>query len=367
MIRRTCALGAAMLGLIAAGCSRGTPLPTAPSRPLLCQLTYGGELVLDSSMSEILRKTDKRGRSRNRDSRKATRTPIWGLYELLKGPDLIRHKTAAVVSLGAPLGKGADAGLSGLAETFNQADIEVVNLATARLAAASPDQVRSTRKALAPRGAALLGLGNSTGALEPVFQDLRDARVALLGVMQTADTTSNGIARSNPSDGDALVARVKQAAAGARQGADLVVLTLGWDTQRPLAERQALARKLVDEAGIDVLLGHHSGPFEGLEVRGERKLIVYNPGRMLTKAPGSGWNRRSLVLRLHLDKQGVRWVEAQPIRLLDGKSRIGMGTEETYGAIDKLIELSQQLGTKMLNEYGRGILDLVPPAPAAGT
>ena len=47
----------------------------------------------------------------------------------------------------------------------------------------------------------------------------------------------------------------------------------------------------------------------------------------------------------------------QPITLKKGWSRIGMGTKQTYGVINRVIGYSKMFDTHIVNEFGRGILE----------
>ena len=142
----------------------------------------------------------------------------------------------------------------------------------------------------------------------------------------------------------------------ARKSADLVMIVYGPDKSIDDKVRRDFARDMIDKAGANAVLGHRSGAFEGIEQRGGG-VIIHNPGFAMNPNLKKGESISSLIFRLHIDKKGVSWIEAQPIRVRRHQTNIGIGEKRTHGVIKKLQEKSKQLGTIVANEHGRGIWD----------
>ena len=93
-----------------------------------------------------------------------------------------------------------------------------------------------------------------------------------------------------PDDPEATVAAVRERIAPLRREGDLLVFSVhwgpNWGFDVPFQQR-ALARALIDRAGVDMVFGHSSHHPKGIEVyRG--KLIVYGAGDLINDYEGIG-------------------------------------------------------------------------------
>lgn len=325
-----------------------------PPRPQTAQITFVGGMFLDTSLD---RYADERS---IRKRRRSLRKPLWGLYELFKGPDLVRLKTETISALYRPLAQGSGQPDPGLAEIFSLAGIDAMSLGTPMLAAADEQEVESTGKALATMGIAALGLAGQTSAdaiadLEVRVIDLEDAKVALVGLYLTdEEIAGNGIAALPIDQREVAVATVKKALEQSRKGADLGFLMLGWHSKTDLKLRREICHAFIDRAGVDAVLSHHAGPMEGIEAHGGG-LVIHNPGPALLMRLDKDSVRPAVVFRIHLDGGAITWVEAQPIEAHRKRAVIGMGKQNTHGTIRTLARLSRELGTEIVDEHGRGI------------
>jgi poly-gamma-glutamate synthesis protein (capsule biosynthesis protein) len=89
--------------------------------------------------------------------------------------------------------------------------------------------------------------------------------------------------------------------------ADLVIpfMHWGWENERMANARQRqLARKMID-AGADAVIGGHPHVTQDIEHH-QGKPIVYSVGNFVMKETDNEHQRQGWVLRLALDKQGVR-------------------------------------------------------------
>jgi hypothetical protein len=342
--------------LLLCGCQAEAPLVDSPPRPQTAQITYIGGMFLNSSLNGIVDKE----RSIRR-IRRSLRKPLWGLYELLKGPEIVRLETLTVSAIYRPMGADAKLPHPGLAEIFSLAGIDQISLAVPALAAADKSELASTVKALEAVGIGAVGLAAQTeqGAgtrIDVRVVDLEDARVAFLGLYLSEEEVAgdNGVAAFSFDEREAAVAAVKSALDGVGDDADLGFLMLGWHSKTDLAERREICHALIDEAGVDAILSHHAGAFEGIEAHG-KGLIFHNPGPALLMNLDKTAVRPALVFRIHLADGAVSWVEVQPIEAHRKRVKIGMDREHTHGTINRLVRLSKELGTTITNEHGRGI------------
>jgi hypothetical protein len=152
------------------------------------------------------------------------------------------------------------------------------------------------------------------------------------------------------------VSAIQGAVKGMAGKADATMVVLGSDKQVDEKTRAAAARDIMDQAGVDAVLAQCSGEMEGIEQRG-KGVIVHNPGFAMNPFLKGDAMSSAIVVKLHVSKAGVEWVEAQPIEVRSNQSKIGMGRKNTHGVIERLIALSKKLKTDIKNEHGRGIWD----------
>ncbi len=102
----------------------------------------------------------------------------------------------------------------------------------------------------------------------------------------------------------------------ARKNADAVIVTPHWGPNwatEPTPQRRAVARRLI-EAGADIILGHSSHVFNGMEIYKGRP-IVYDMGSFLFDSVADARVRDSLYFEIVVSRLGVHGVTAVPISL----------------------------------------------------
>jgi hypothetical protein len=336
-------------------CQGEAPQTEGKPRPQTGQITYIGGMFLNSTLNSMVERE-----SSHRKRRRSLRKPLWGLYELLKGPDVVRLKTHTVSAIYRPFGEDSKLPHPGLAEMLSLAGIDTVTVAAPALSVAEAQELASTREALEAVGVGAVGLAaettaNSISGVEVRVVDLEDAKVALLGLYLTdEDIPGNGVAALPIGEPDAAVSAVEQALAEGGKGADLAFLLLGWHSKTDLKPRRDICHAMIDRAGVDAVLSHHAGTMEGLEAHGGG-LIIHNPGPALLMNLDEDTVQPALVFRIHLKDKAVSWVEIQPIEARRKRAKVGMGRELTHGTIRRLMRLSKELGTVVSAEHGRGI------------
>lgn len=98
--------------------------------------------------------------------------------------------------------------------------------------------------------------------------------------------------------------------------ADLVIpfMHWGWENERVANTRQRqLARKMI-EAGADAVIGGHPHVTQDIEHH-QGKPIVYSVGNFVMKETDNDYQRQGWVLRLEMDKQGVRALDTHVARI----------------------------------------------------
>jgi poly-gamma-glutamate synthesis protein (capsule biosynthesis protein) len=158
-------------------------------------------------------------------------------------------------------------------------------------------------------GLAQFGGGNNLSeAHTPLIIERKGLRIALLGYSEfmprsfEADFDAPGVAWS---EDEQVQDDIRKARTVYRADIVIPVMHWGWENERTANDRQRqLARVMVD-AGADAVIGGHPHVTQDIEhYRG--KPIVYSVGNFVMKETDNNNQRRGWVLRLKLDKQGVR-------------------------------------------------------------
>jgi poly-gamma-glutamate synthesis protein (capsule biosynthesis protein) len=158
-------------------------------------------------------------------------------------------------------------------------------------------------------GIAQFGGGNNLSeAHTPLVIERKGLRIALLGYNEfmprsfEADFDAPGVAWS---EDEQVQDDIRKARTVHRADIVIPVMHWGWENERTADERQRqLARVMVD-AGADAVIGGHPHVTQDIEhYRG--KPIIYSVGNFVMKETDNDNQRRGWVLRLTLDKHGVR-------------------------------------------------------------
>ncbi len=154
---------------------------------------------------------------------------------------------------------------------------------------------------------------------------------------------------------------IREDIARARAAADYVVVSFHWGAENaatPKSYQVSVAHRAVD-AGADLVLGHHPHVLQGIE-RYKGSVIFYSLGNY---AFGSlSGTDRSVIARVTLDK-GVKEVELIPINILNSEVRFQprpLAGKRGQDVINRLNRLSKEMGTVIVEEHGRFLVDLTP-------
>lgn len=153
---------------------------------------------------------------------------------------------------------------------------------------------------------------NLAEAHTPLIVERKGIRLALLGYNEV-ELESFAATEHLPGHAWSHDERVAADIAGARQQADFVIVYphWGWEYQSEPSDRQRELARLMIDAGADLVVGGHPHVTQTVEYYKE-KLIVYSLGNFvfddfLDVPPDLDEpSRRSWVLRVTIDKKGVR-------------------------------------------------------------
>jgi poly-gamma-glutamate synthesis protein (capsule biosynthesis protein) len=153
----------------------------------------------------------------------------------------------------------------------------------------------------------------------PLIIERKGLRIALLGYSEfmprsfEADYNAPGVAWS---EDEQVVADIKKARTFYK--ADLVIPVMHWGWENELtsnARQRQLARTMID-AGADAVIGGHPHVTQEIE-HYQGKAIVYSVGNFVMKETDNANQRIGWVLRLQLDKQGVRSFDTRVAQIND--------------------------------------------------
>lgn len=158
-------------------------------------------------------------------------------------------------------------------------------------------------------GLAQFGGGiNLAQAHTPLLVERKGLRIALLGYNEfmprsfEADYNAPGVAWS---EDEQVVADIRAARHVHRADIVIPVMHWGWENEPTSNLRQRQLARLMVDAGADVVIGGHPHVTQDVEhYRG--KPIIYSVGNFVMKETDNANQRKGWVLRLQLDKQGVR-------------------------------------------------------------
>lgn len=149
---------------------------------------------------------------------------------------------------------------------------------------------------------------NLSEAHTPLIIERKGLRIALLGYSEfmprsfEADYNAPGVAWS---EDEQVVADIKKARSF--YNADLVIPVMhwGWENEPTSTRRQRQLAHLMIDAGADTVIGGHPHVTQEIE-HYQGKPIIYSVGNFVMKETDNDLQRQGWLLRLQLDKEGVR-------------------------------------------------------------
>ena len=278
----------------------------------------------------------------------------------LQGADLALGNLEGVI---APAGQGLPAGqeaadgpyllLAPAAGVYKlqKAGFDVLSLANNHALDGGAQGLRQTIAALHSAGMEVSGAGGSLpAAYRPVLRQVKGLRLAFLS-FTTIPALTNGAAGclcpGYPEEGPKLTwqpaawnqQKALEAVRAARQEADIVIVSMHWGVEYALQASPTqgeMAAALV-EAGADFVAGHHPHVVQGTQVfppdgAGRTGFAAYSLGNFVFDQYGDVTSQ-GLALRVFFDRDGLRGVQALPLR--SGAQPRLMGAEEMEPLIER--------------------------------
>jgi poly-gamma-glutamate synthesis protein (capsule biosynthesis protein) len=175
---------------------------------------------------------------------------------------------------------------------------------------------------LSQAGLAKVGGGhNLSEAHTPWMVERKGLRIAILGYNEfmprsfEADHNAPGVAWS---EDEQVVDDIRRARQVHRADLVIPIMHWGWENEPVANARQRQLARLMVEAGADAVIGGHPHVTQDIEfIHG--KPVIYSVGNFVMKETDNAQQRRGWVLRLALDKQGVRALDTRVAHIrLDG-------------------------------------------------
>jgi poly-gamma-glutamate synthesis protein (capsule biosynthesis protein) len=279
---------------MAAFCLACCPLAFATEAPNLVSLVFAGDIVLDDSAGEMIRRGED---------------PFADLATVFEGADIRIGNLECVI---ATTGSAGDKNYTFRAHPRT---IPVLKRHFDALALANNHSGDFGREAFAQMlgllkqaGLAQFGGGHDLSqAHTPLIIERKGLRIALLGYSEfmprsfEADYNAPGIAWS---EDEQVVADIRKARAVYRADLVIPVMHWGWENEPTSNARQRHLARIMVDAGADAVIGGHPHVTQEIE-HYQGKPIIYSVGNFVMKETDNANQRRGWVLRLQLDKAGV--------------------------------------------------------------
>lgn len=175
---------------------------------------------------------------------------------------------------------------------------------------------------LSQAGLAQVGGGrNLSEAHAPWIVERKGLRIAILSYNEfmprsfEADHNAPGVAWS---EDEQVVDDIRRARQVHRADLVIPIMHWGWENEPVANARQRQLARLMVEAGADAVIGGHPHVTQDMEhIQG--KPVIYSVGNFVMKETDNDLQRRGWVLRLELDKQGVRAFDTRVAQIrMDG-------------------------------------------------
>ncbi len=143
-----------------------------------------------------------------------------------------------------------------------------------------------------------------------------------------------------------------------RPQVDYLIVSLHWGPnmrERPTRRFRKFAHDLVD-AGVDLIHGHSSHVFQGIEVYND-KLILYDTGDFVDDYAVDPYlrNDRTFFYQIEIDEEGFQKLRCLPAHIENCQVNRADGNEGAK-ILKRLRQLSKELGTELHEEEGSLVL-----------
>jgi hypothetical protein len=204
------------------------------------------------------------------------------------------------------------------AADLRRAGFDLLSVANNHALDYGPEGLALTVARLERAGLAAVGLADGEGAVAPLLREVNGVRLAFLAFNAVPDPHPDQVCPPErpcaiqPARWDTETAAA--AVAAARAQADAVIVAMHWGVEyqpRPAPAQERIAAAL-RAAGADLIVGHHPHTAQPIALL-EQTVVAYSLGNFVfdQETPET---REGLALRAFFDRDGLRAVQALPLR-----------------------------------------------------
>ena len=241
-------------------------------------------------------------------------------------------------------------------KTLQAAHIDVANLANNHSLDFKETGLAETIATLDAADIHHVGAGmNREQACAPTIITKNNIKIGIIGYTDNEPTWKaatnkpgiNYIEIGNSAD----LETIKKQIAALRNVVDIVIMTIHWGPnmqQRPSQQFVQFAHTMID-AGIDIMQGHSSHVFQGIEVY-KNKVIVYDTGDFIDDYAVNPIlrNDQSLFFAVTIAKNGPQSITLTPVVISNMQVNIADGFEKQE-IMERIQMLSQEFDTTVSN------------------
>jgi len=198
-------------------------------------------------------------------------------------------------------------GASDFAKALKLSNINVVGVANNHIMQHGPIAFKDTVKALSDEGLGVIGAKSDHFNSDPLFVDIQGSTFGILGYSLENEVYCNGEECYSNVEFDQILEDIREI----RSDADYLIISIHHGIEGVLypSEDQVLKyRKLID-SGADIVLGHHSHTYQGVE-KYKNGLICYSLGNFIFDLNWYKHYKSSIILQITFDSEsGISYCE----------------------------------------------------------
>lgn len=279
-------------------------------------------------------------------------SPFVKVSEVLHGGDIVFGNVEAVLSdqglVRGDLVSEEFRGAPRFGSMLAAAGFNVVGFANNHCMEHGEDAFVDTVQVLRNNGMRVAGLVDLNGCCEPVRMSVQGLQIMLLSYSLCPENYHKG--SSVPYAHQQNFERVLEEVVSFRGQADILLLSLHWGYEYvdyPSPKQVQLAHRFIDEAGVNLIIGHHSHVLQAVE-RYRDSVVVYSLGNFVFDM----WQRPtrdSMAFQATISKDGCIDYDLVPIWINDKRQpEILMGREREKAFHDQMSKLQRLLAVQCL-------------------
>lgn len=191
-------------------------------------------------------------------------------------------------------------------KALKQSNINVVGVANNHILQHGLIAFTDTVAALREEGLGIIGVKSGRFNSEPLFVDIQGVKFGILGYSLEKEVYCN----DNECYANVQFNQVLEDIQTIRRDVDYVIISIHHGIEGVLypAEEQVLKYRNLIDSGADVVLGHHSHTYQGVE-KYKNGLICYSLGNFVFDLNWYKPYKSSIILQLTFDETGISYSE----------------------------------------------------------